>query len=126
MSSPGSVDVQQRRLSKLLDEVKILISALPNSLPLGAPDGRIATYWSDLDSNHDEGPYFVIDQAWTRTFQPLSAEETAALVTRGEYGIERVYTCIRAFALDPKLRENSCLSLVADKVESLRQLIARR
>lgn len=129
MSTPGSIEAQEKRFREVLSEVQLLIRNLPDSLPLGAPDGPIARYWDGLDLDDEEGPWYIIDQAWTRTLQVgpgrKSPEEVAALVLRGPYGIQRVCECFEAGGTHPGMKKDNGLFMLAERMQVLKELIAR-
>ncbi|OBZ67473.1 hypothetical protein A0H81_12663 [Grifola frondosa] len=77
-----NIKLQRTQLQAKLDNLKLLINALPPSCPSGTLDGPIAQNFGDYDVDVDEGPYFSVDRAWSelsrflmRNNKALYAEE---------------------------------------------------
>ncbi|KAI8989212.1 hypothetical protein BD414DRAFT_482623, partial [Trametes punicea] len=114
----GSLDLQRERVSIALQNLKSLISLIPEAAPVAAPDGPIARNFSDLDVSSEEGPYYALDKAWVRTFQ-VPQEEQERLVCRGEYGLEYLFKCLLWFSELPAMTANDGLFLLGERIEAL-------
>ena len=112
-------------LDASLKKLKLLINALPSTVPEGPPDGKIVKYFTDVEVDEDEGPYYSVDRAWTRTFQGLSDEEQQQLITRGRYGVTCIYKFLCDFAQKPGIEKYDGLHLMTVRVDALVALTAR-
>jgi hypothetical protein len=106
---------------KALEDV---IQLLPASIPLGTSDGKIARYFSDLDLEPDEGPWFTVDRAYTRVFQLAAGEELSSVITRGEYGLNLVFNVFKRFATENGMEKDGNYQLMSDRISKLLGLIA--
>lgn len=60
-----SLSAPQRReeLDASLKKLKLLINALPSTVPEGSLDGKMVKYFTDVEVDEDEGPSFSVDRA---------------------------------------------------------------
>ncbi|KAF8834294.1 hypothetical protein BDN67DRAFT_1016652 [Paxillus ammoniavirescens] len=112
---------QHQWINSALADVLKLIEKLPHSLPIGTPDGSIATHFSNFEIDADEGPYFTVNQAWERTFQ--KAGESA--ITRGQYGIKVVHDFLVHFLQIPGIEANGGLNLMLGRVHQLMDMLKK-
>ncbi|KAL1942606.1 hypothetical protein VTO73DRAFT_4846 [Trametes versicolor] len=122
---PSGQDSARQRVALGLTELNSLIGLLPHSVPLGTADSPLATHFGDLSIDPDEGPYYSVDRAWVRVFQ-RSEEERLALITRGEHGVTAALRFFQFFASAPGIEAHNSLLLVAEKIDTLNKLVARR
>ncbi|KAH9940998.1 hypothetical protein B0H21DRAFT_824659 [Amylocystis lapponica] len=120
MAAPGLED-QRALLDQRLNKLRLLIRGLP-PLPAGPEDGPIARYFGDFSVDPDEGPYYSVDRAWTRTFQ-VSDDKKAELICGGALGLPLILRFFEHFASLPDMERYNGLHLLSERIESLSQLI---
>ena len=127
VTAPTDPQAVKNRVNSALQDLRILIDTLPESVPLGEEDGPIVKYFTGDDLNEfaqEESPYAALDRAWVRTFQ-RPAEELPALVCRGPYGLEIVHNTVTWLVNLPAMEENNGYFLAAERLNWLNNLIAK-
>ncbi|KAI0689463.1 hypothetical protein BC835DRAFT_1308345 [Cytidiella melzeri] len=119
-----TIEAQQHLLQSQLKTLCLLISNLPFTLPAGLPDGPLRKYFTDVDIDPDEGPWYSVDRAWTRVFQGTE-EQQLALITSGPDGIGLVQHFSEWIAQQPGLAKYDGHYLTASKVYRVNELIIR-
>lgn len=106
---------------KLL-ELQKTIKHLPKSIPLGKPNGIIATHFSSFELlDPDEGPWYTIDKACVRVFQGASED----VVTCGKNGMDLVHKFLAHFFTLPGMELHGSYRLLSDRITSLIELISK-
>lgn len=118
-------DARRQLLSQQLEHLRVLVNNLPLELPEGPHDGPLQQHFGSIDIDRTEGPYFTVDQAWTRTFQALNPEQREALVTRGPYGAQVIYQFFKIIAADKDVDMYDGLYLIARRCFEANELIGR-
>lgn len=90
----------------LLSTLKALIKRLPPICPQAPKNRLIHNSFSNLDMPVGGGLYYVVDQAWTRTFQGKSD-----VAIRGKYGVGVVYSFFTHFSKQDMGNELGLLEL---------------
>lgn len=102
-------------LSSLLSTLKALVKRLPPSSPPAPKNGLVHEAFSNFDVPEGEGPYYAVDQAWTRAFQGKSN-----VAIGGRYGVGVVYNFFVYFSK----QELGCeLSLLELRVQQFIELV---
>jgi len=106
----------------LLKKLGGLIKNLPTTLPCGAKENPIVKYFSDLDNDTNEGPYYTFNKSWECVFQ-VSEERKQLLVLRGKHGMNLVHAYLAHFSKVSGIEDNNGLFLMAEHVEALTKVI---
>ncbi|KAI0685695.1 hypothetical protein BC835DRAFT_1309868 [Cytidiella melzeri] len=117
-----TIKAQQHLLQIKLETLRLLISNLPSTLPVGLPDGPLRKYFTDVDIDPDEGPWYSVDRAWTCVFQGTE-EQQLALITSGLDGIGLVQHLFDWIAQQPGLAKYDGQYLTASEVYRVNELI---
>ncbi|KAF8587725.1 hypothetical protein K439DRAFT_1614151 [Ramaria rubella] len=120
----AGIECQHTILKEQLATLQTRVWGLPKSLPEGTMDSPIARYFADLSFDADEGPYYSVDQAWTRTFESkLSNANREWLIVCGQYGLRMVYTFLHHFSKEPHMEEHNGLDMLLLCVNQLHELV---
>lgn len=92
--------------SSLLSTLKALVKRLPPSSPRAPKNGPVHEAFGNFDVPEGEGPYYAVDQAWTRAFQGKSN-----VAIGGRYGVGVVYDFFVYFSKQELGSESSLLEL---------------